>query len=69
MTDKSKLTSIDGKGQPCFNKEAFRQFKKEFDMQLEFITMMTELTRAKYKALRKQGFSAAEALELSKVLY
>ncbi len=69
MADEKKLISIEGKGNFSVNKEAFRQFKKGFATQCEFIPMMAKLTRIKFDALKEQGFSAAEALELSKNLF
>lgn len=69
MAKDKKLIPIEGKGKFSFSKDAFREFKKNFAMNCEFVVMMAEITRIKFDALKAQGFTDAQALELSKTVF
>lgn len=45
---------------------ALRDMRESMAWHLEYIAIQAQLTRAKYLALVKEGFTAAEAIELCK---
>lgn len=61
-----KLTMIQGGNTPNEMKEAVRQLKSVMPDMIEHLILMAELTKVKYDALVQQGFTEAQALELSK---
>ena len=66
--DKSNLTVLNGKGIPDKLKESMIDMKAKMPIFIENIFLLVQLTRAKYNALLAEGFTEAQALELSKTL-
>lgn len=65
---KNKIKLITGNGNKNDFREAIRMMKEQMHDQLEFYKLTAKLHRAKYLALIDEGFTPAEALELSKIL-
>lgn len=66
MTD--KLKTIHGGGNKNEAKEALRELREALPEYIKSLTLIAQMTRAKYKALIAEGFTPEEALELSKTL-
>jgi len=60
------ITSIDCKPDPVL--VAVAKMRAEMPAMLENMKMMAELTKAKYDALKANGFTDEQALELSKTI-
>lgn len=65
---KDNLRVLPGNATPSINKEQIRKMKEDLPLMKEYLQLAAELTKAKYEALKAQGFTPAEALELSKTL-
>ena len=65
----NNLTSISGGSTPNGIAEAVRSFRKNLPLLIEHSVMMAELHWAKYEALKEQGFSDQQALELCKHVF
>ena len=69
----SKLIKIDNN--KIFDKDLAQlktdidRLKKRRDLLKEYLSLVAEMTRAKYKAMLKQGFTEEQALELSKAVF
>lgn len=62
----SGLRSIAGAGERDKVREEFRRLQASIQTILEAQTMYAQVTKAKYDALVKQGFTPMQALELCK---
>ena len=69
MKKDPKLVPIDGGGSPNVSKEAIEQLKKTLPDLVEYVLLMAKLSKVKYDALIKEGFSKQEAIELSKTVF
>ncbi len=69
----SKLIKIDNN--KFFDKDLAQlktdidRLKIRRDLLKEYLSLVAEMTRAKYKAMLKQGFTEEQALELSKAVF
>jgi len=61
-----KLTVFPGGGKPDAMKQAVRELKSALPEFIQYQLLIAEITKAKYDALLKQGFTPEQALELSK---
>jgi len=66
---KDKITVFEGDGVKNINAETIRKIKKDLPMMLEYQLVAAELARDKYTALINQGFTEAQALELTKTIF
>lgn len=66
---KDKVTVIDGGRTPNLSAEAVRKMRTDLPVLVEYLQMTAELQKAKFDALRSQGFTEAQAIELSKSLF
>ena len=64
-----KITSIEGSNKPNPTADAIRQMKANLPELLMHMTTLAVLQKAKFDALRKEGFNDAQALELSKNIF
>ncbi len=62
----SDIHIINGKAKPNITKEALRKLQEEFPLFVEHMKMMAKLQRAKFEALKENGFTESQALELCK---
>jgi hypothetical protein len=67
--DESKLISIEGGNRPNVSKEGLRDMIANMATTLQFIEISAKMTRVKYNALIKEGFTESQALELCKSLF
>ncbi len=67
--DGTKLIKITGGHKPDITKNALREFRAKMELTIEYVGLMAKLTRSKFDALKKEGFTDAQALELSKVIF
>jgi len=67
--EKDNLYGIKGGNKPNITKDALKQMREGIPLMLEYHQITAEIRRAKYDALITQGFTKAEALELSKTLF
>lgn len=65
---KDNLTVIPGGGTPSITKDAIRRLREDLPIQIEFYGMLSKLIRAKFEALVAEGFTEAQALELSRTV-
>jgi len=63
------IKPINGGNKPNVMKEAIRNMTENLPMLIEHATLMAKLHRAKFLALKAEGFSDQEALELCKVVF
>jgi len=64
----NKLTGINGGNTPNVTKDAVRQMATMQPEIVEYLRMMAKFHREKYLALKTEGFSHTEALELCKII-
>lgn len=64
--DKGKLIPLPGGATPDAIANALRDMKKNIPALIEYWQIDAKIKRAKYLALREQGFTEAEALTLTK---
>ena len=67
MSDK-KLTVLPGGAMKNNALEAIRQFSESLPILIEHSQLMAKLHKAKFDALKAEGFNDAQALELCKVV-
>ena len=65
---KDNLTLFQGKSSPSITKDAIRQLRDGLPDMIEFYSIYAEMIHAKFEALKSQGFTEEQALELSKTL-
>ncbi|OGS95955.1 MAG: hypothetical protein A3K04_10020 [Gallionellales bacterium RBG_16_56_9] len=65
MSEK-KVVAIAGGGTKNLTKEAVRMLNQNLPDMIEYAQLMAQLQKAKFDALKKQGFDDAQALELCK---
>lgn len=63
-----KLTSIEGKGVPNLSAEALRRMSEDFPHLVASVKFIAKLQREKFLALKSEGFTNEEAIELSKTI-
>ena len=63
-----KITVIPGAGQPDKFRQLLRDMKANLEVTLEYEVIRAQVTRVRYEALLKQGFTEAQALELCRGL-
>lgn len=63
------IKAINGAGKPNAMKEGVRQLVEELPLMLEHGRLIAKLHRSKYLALKAEGFSDPEALELCKNVF
>ena len=63
------VTALDGGNKPNIMKEAIRNMTENLPMLIEHAALMAKLHRAKFLALKAEGFSDQESLELCKVVF
>ena len=66
---KDNLVTFQGGANPSITKEAIRQLREDIPNLLEYVILIAELTKAKYDALILQGFTEAQAIELSRHIF
>ena len=66
---KDNITVIDGGKTPNLTAEALREMRANMPLLLEHMAMMAELQRAKFDALKKQGFTDTQALDLCRSIF
>ncbi|MEQ9130773.1 MAG: hypothetical protein RLO11_00100 [Salinisphaeraceae bacterium] len=64
----SRFTVFPGQGKPDATADLIRHLKATRATQIELQGFIAEIIRAKYDALLEQGFTEAQALELSKTI-
>jgi len=65
---RDNLIPIDGDARKDKTAESLREFKAGLPWMTEHVALVAQLTRAKFLALREQGFTEAQAIELCKTL-
>lgn len=63
-----KITSIDGAKGKDTTADALNEMRRQLPNIFEAIKLNAEIHRQKYLALKAQGFSDEQALELSKII-
>lgn len=63
-----KFTVFPGAGKKDANRDAIRKFRENIPIIIEHQLLMAQLHKAKFDALKAEGFDDAQALELCKVL-
>lgn len=63
------VTALSGGNKPNVMKEAIRNMTENLPMLIEHATLMAKLHRAKFLALKSEGFSDTGSLELCKVVF
>ena len=69
MSDKDNITVIRGGATPNPSADAMRSFAAEIPALLGHMRLMAQLHHAKFVALRTEGFSETQALELCKSVF
>lgn len=70
MSDDDKVIPIGGINPlKSVSSEAIETMKKEMSNTIELMKIMATLQRVKYEALRGEGFSPEQAIELSKDVF
>lgn len=64
-----KVTALEGGNKPNPSKEAIRNMVENLPMLVEYAKLMAQLHRAKYLALKAEGFEDNQALELCKSVF
>jgi len=67
--DKGKIVMMQGGGMPDAIKEALRKMEVDLPVLIAYVKLTAELQRAKFMALKEQGFTDGQALELSKKVF
>jgi hypothetical protein len=65
---KDNLRLFQGRSNPSITKDAIRQLREELPTIIEFYSIYAEMIHAKFEALKSQGFTQEQALELCKTL-
>ena len=63
---KEKLTMFPGGANASAIKDAVRQFAEAMDDHCQFLKLNAQLLKTKFEALKEQGFTEQQALELCK---
>jgi hypothetical protein len=66
---KDNIVVLDGGKTPNLTAEALREMRANMPLFLEHMAMMAELQRAKFDALKKNGFTDAQALDLCRSVF
>jgi hypothetical protein len=66
--DKDNLKLLQGKSSPSITKDAIRELRSNLPNMIEFYILYAEIIHAKFEALKSQGFTEEQALELCKTL-
>jgi len=66
---KDNLRVLKGNATPSLNLEMVRKMREELPIWREYLTIQAQMTKAKFDALKAEGFSDQQALELSKTLF
>jgi len=70
MTNKTKgkVSLLPGIPEPNKMRDELKKLNNSFSFYTEYLKIAAKLTRVKYLALKKQGFTEKQAIELSKTL-
>ena len=69
MSNRENITVLEGGGKPNMTKDMVRKLRSELPVMIEYMAVMAELQRAKFDALKSQGFTDEQALELCKQVF
>lgn len=69
MDVRDKIKVLDGGATPNVTADAVRRLRAELPVLMEHMAMMAELQKAKFDALKRNGFSDDHALELCKSVF
>lgn len=67
--DEKKIHVLQGGASPDHDAEAIRKLRGSMPYLIQHMALMAELHRAKFDALKKQGFSDSQAIELCKQIF
>lgn len=66
--EKNNLTVLKGGNSPDEFKDAIKALRDGMELHVEYVVLQSKLHKVKYDALIKEGFDAAQALELCRFL-
>lgn len=69
MSEKDNIRVLDGGKTPNMTAESVRQLRSSLPALLEHMALMAKLQKAKFDALKSEGFTEAQALELSRTVF
>lgn len=69
MSDTDNIRVLDGGKTPNMTAEAVRQLRANLPALMDHAVLVAELQRVKFDALKSQGFTDAQALELCKSVF
>lgn len=69
MSDTDNIRVLEGGKTPNMTAEAVRQMRANLPALLEHMALMAELQKSKFDALKSNGFTDAQALELCRSVF